>query len=402
MNFTVPSYHIATFKEIINTLKKRINKINIVCHPITDKADGCVQFKSVDKMGLTLINLKLNASELKDFSCPSKILLGVRLNQIHKIISFVAKSDDLKFSVDANQPDILKISIINIIDENKLTIVSLKLIELPKVTSNFMIKCDATIRIDTGVFSKILEKNDGDFIKFKVYENMLIIKLGNYNKVFEDCDLIHSDNFNNAPYVKSICNFNDLKSFKNFINVRMNLITDLYLTKSNGFAITSTLGTLATAMIYFVPKLDLIKNLQNSGIVINKNLTNVQDSIEIPRPTKQKSPQGGPDNDSKNDLIQEPQSIQSSTQPDLDERNLSILDIGRRCSFNFLKQISSEECEKNPNLIQFIEDASTHELRIKSILSQVFDDPAIFSSICKVLNDYLTRTFESDGTKKYC
>lgn len=376
INFTIPTDHLVIFKTLIRTLREKIENINIICYPNTnDKKNGSIRFLSVDKTKSTLINFTLNASIFSNFICSNETTLGINLESVCKYLYQPCSvyGDYVTFCVDSEQKNILKISIDNDKKKNYTTVsYELLLLDLPNKIKNIPYYIyDAHIQLKASDFMSLCSelKVKSNLIKLECSKKEFIIK-STYDSIkritkLNNCDIIlHKD----VETLKGTFDLNDLLEFKESMNMCNYL--NIFMSKDKPLVIKYDIGTLGNAHILFAPIQSYFKYLKNVSppkentdeeVCVSKNTNNDNIVKEV----------SANDENIKSETIQIIDPVTNAgNEPDTNSISLQAT----KCSPDFLKQVSSPECYKNPNLIQFIETLSNDDLIIKNLLLTSIND----------------------------
>jgi len=152
-----------------NSNEKQNNSMQVV-----DKSG--MRIMAVDTTKTVLINLKLEAKNFTKFTCKSKkLVLGVNLMYLYKLIKSMNNTDNLTLSVDHDDKNHLQIKIDNP-DERKDTKYVMKLLDLgnpplyvPEI--NF----DAVIIMNSNEFNKICREMNqiAEYVEISCFSNKI-------------------------------------------------------------------------------------------------------------------------------------------------------------------------------------------------------------------------------------
>ena len=132
---------------------------------------------SMDNTHVVLVHLKLHASEFEYYQCESKIVIGVNMLNMYKLIRAINSNDILTLYIDSSDMNHLGIKIENG-EKNTKTNYQLNLLDL----DNQKIMIDAadfntTITLPSIDFQKICRdmKNIAEFVEMKNVDTQLIL-----------------------------------------------------------------------------------------------------------------------------------------------------------------------------------------------------------------------------------
>lgn len=117
---TIQSGAIRTLFEV---LKEVLTDVNIVF----DKSG--LKIIAMDGSHIALIHMRLDASKFEVYECESKIVIGLSMGSLFKLIKTVSNTDTTRFYIDSEKPHELGISIENS-DKNSITDFKLKLLDI--------------------------------------------------------------------------------------------------------------------------------------------------------------------------------------------------------------------------------------------------------------------------------
>jgi proliferating cell nuclear antigen len=183
--------------------------------------DTCIEFDesgmkivAMDTAHIVLVHLKLDASKFEYFQCENKMIIGVNMLNLHKLIKTINSNDTLTLFMDSNDMNHLGIKIENG-DKNTKTTYKLNLLDL----DNNKISIDpaefnSVITLPSTDFQKICRdmNNLAEFVEIRNVNNQLIFACKG-----EFCaqETILSDNDNNT-----ICNKNANEIVQGVFNLR--------------------------------------------------------------------------------------------------------------------------------------------------------------------------------------
>lgn len=142
--------------------------------------DTCIEFDetgmkiiSTDTSCCVLVHLKLKAANFEYFMCKSKIVIGVNMLNLYKLIRTINSNDTLTLYIEENDPNHLAIKIENG-EKNSKTTYKLNLLDMD----------NPNISADTVEFNSVITLPSVDFQKFardmhNIAENIEIKNVGN-------------------------------------------------------------------------------------------------------------------------------------------------------------------------------------------------------------------------------
>jgi len=117
---TVQSNAIRT---LIEVLKDVLNDINIIFDEFG------IKIVAMDGSHVALIKLTLDAERFEEYYCPKRLLIGLSMGSLHKLVKSISNSDTVGFIIHKDTPHELGIQISNS-DKNQVTLFNLKLLDI--------------------------------------------------------------------------------------------------------------------------------------------------------------------------------------------------------------------------------------------------------------------------------
>lgn len=137
------------FKILIESLKELLT-------------DTCIEFDenglkilSMDTSHCVLVHLVLDAAKFEFFKCSSKMIIGINMLNLYKLIRTINSNDTLTLFIESNDPNHLGIKIENG-EKNSKTTYKLNLLDLD----------NQTIKIDDAEFNTVITLPSVDFQKY--------------------------------------------------------------------------------------------------------------------------------------------------------------------------------------------------------------------------------------------
>lgn len=145
----------SVIKNLIEALKDIIIEINLVATKTGIKAIAVNNTKTV------LAELKLRADKFEKYECTEKLVIGLDMIHLYKIIKTMSNSDILSLYVNEEQRNVLGI-MINNPDVNTMTNYKLKLLDLPENKFSIpLVEHDLVVSLHSSQFQKIIKEMNG-------------------------------------------------------------------------------------------------------------------------------------------------------------------------------------------------------------------------------------------------
>jgi len=187
-NMSIPSSHVTTlglgvqYKMHLKTVQASIFRILIEALKEI-LPDGNIEFNTkgvkimtMDSSHTVLVHLRLNGSQFEHYYCPEKIVVGINMLNLFKLIKTMNNSDTLSLFVEASDPSRMGIKIENG-EKNTITNFKLNLLDLDEEVidvppANF----SSVINIPSADFKKICTdmNNLSSLIEIKSVSSQLI------------------------------------------------------------------------------------------------------------------------------------------------------------------------------------------------------------------------------------
>ena len=136
------------FKTLVESLKELLTD---TCIEINETG---LKIVAVDQIRIVLVHLHLDAARFEHFYCPNKVVIGVNMLNLHKLIKTINSADTLTLFMDRNDMNHLGIRIENG-EKNSRTVYKLNLLDLDR----------ENIVIDPAEFSSVITMPSADFQK---------------------------------------------------------------------------------------------------------------------------------------------------------------------------------------------------------------------------------------------
>jgi proliferating cell nuclear antigen len=163
----------SAIKSVFEVLKDIITDVNI----IFDK-DG-VTLKTLDMAKVTFVNMHLGANNFEMYECPSRILAGVNIANMFKLLKIIGNNDTLEMSITPAH-DIIEMLIENTQKRSK-TLYKMKLLDINEEEYNLN---DMTFDVTTNVSSMYFQRIVRDMLNFS---SQVVITRDKMKILFE-CD----------------------------------------------------------------------------------------------------------------------------------------------------------------------------------------------------------------------
>lgn len=166
--FKTGTDQIVPIQKVIELLSKiitegvfEVNKEEIDEENSKNTKEGYIKLISVDANQNLIIHLKLNGSAFDMFECnfqKKTYDIGVNTGELHKIVKIFNKDERLELFINSDDTSNLSLDVINKVEDThglyklKLSDVDKKQLTLPRTAF------DVIIKINTGVFSKIIQE----------------------------------------------------------------------------------------------------------------------------------------------------------------------------------------------------------------------------------------------------
>jgi len=244
-------------------------------NPVTSTDKSGMRIMAVDTTKTVLINLKLEAKNFTKFKCKSKkLVLGVNLMYLYKLIKSMNNTDNLTLSVDHDDKNHLQIKIDNP-DERKDTKYVLKLLDLgnpplyvPEI--NF----DAVIIMNSNEFNKICREMNqiAEYVEISCLSNKItFVCKGDYAerittyKAGDGFDgdgitirYIDNNNKNNPLIIQGIFELKNLILFSKCHQLCEDI--EIYMKNDYPLVIKYTVATLGRILLCLTPTNNKVAN----------------------------------------------------------------------------------------------------------------------------------------------
>jgi len=164
---------------LIESLKEILTDTNIIFD------ESGVKLIATDNSQTVLIHMRLLSEKFETFHCPSKLVIGVNVNNMYKLLKTMVNNDILTIFIEEKEPNRLGFKINNI-DKNSQTIFKMNLLDIadenivvPKV------KFETELSFPSSEFQKLIRDmtNIGENIDIKsVGKDLLLNCEGDFAK----------------------------------------------------------------------------------------------------------------------------------------------------------------------------------------------------------------------------
>ena len=158
------------FRILVEALKEILTDANIIF-----TKDG-LKIMDMDRSHTLLVHLKLDADKFEKYFCEKRIVVGLNIMNLFKIIKTIGNNDSLTIYMDSENSDKLTIEIENG-DKNRMTTYKLNLMDLDEDGINVPeTEFDSIITLPSNDFQKIIRdmSNLSEEIEIKSYNQKLI------------------------------------------------------------------------------------------------------------------------------------------------------------------------------------------------------------------------------------
>lgn len=158
------------FRILIEALKEILTDANIIF-----TKDG-MKIMDMDRSHTLLVHLKLEAERFETYHCEKKLVVGLNMINLFKIIKTVGNNDTLCISMDSENTDKIIIEIENG-EKNRVTTYKLNLMDLDEEGISVPdTEFDSIITLPSSDFQKIIRdmRNLSEEIEIKSYNQKLI------------------------------------------------------------------------------------------------------------------------------------------------------------------------------------------------------------------------------------
>lgn len=242
----------SSIKILFDSLKDILNDVNLFF------SEGGIKMQAMDGAHAALVFLKLTADKFEKFHCPNRIVTGVNMSSVSKLIKTVSTTDIITFSmigsdrltitITNSQKKSVSRSVLNLLDINEDTY------EIPDV------KYDSVIQMPSNDLQKICRdlSNIGDVVKITSRESVLEFSSeGDFASqsvtIGDTTDgLIHTTN--GSPVSENF----SLKFMNMFTkSSSLSQTVEMYLKKDTPMILVYKVGNLGRVQYALAPKVDL-------------------------------------------------------------------------------------------------------------------------------------------------
>jgi proliferating cell nuclear antigen len=156
---------------LVESLKEILGDTNLIFDP------SGLKLIATDNSETVLIHMRLHASKFEGFYCPKKVVIGVNMNNMFKLLKTMMNNDVLTIYIEAENPNKIGFQINNS-DKNSQTVFHMNLLDIsdneitiPPVTF------ETELSFPSGDFQKLIRDmtNIGDTIDIKSIGNTLLL-----------------------------------------------------------------------------------------------------------------------------------------------------------------------------------------------------------------------------------
>lgn len=160
----------SAFKILIEALKEILTD---TCLEIDENG---IKIVAMDTSHIVLVHLRLDASKFEYYHCEKKMVIGVNMLNLHKLIKTINSNDTLSLYIDSTDLNHLGIRIENS-DKNSKTIYKLNLLDLDSQSISIdPVEFNSVITLPATDFQKIIRdmNNLSDFVEIRNINKQLI------------------------------------------------------------------------------------------------------------------------------------------------------------------------------------------------------------------------------------
>lgn len=175
------------FRVLVEALKEILTDTNIVFD------ETGIKLMATDTSHSVLIHMKLNGDKFEHFHCPKRIVVGVNMNNMFKLIKTMGNNDILTMFIENKDPNRMGFKINNL-EKQSQTIFRMNLLDINEDEINVPpAKFETELTFPSGDFQKLIRDmtNIGDTIEIKSSGSNLILGC---NGDFADQETILSEN----------------------------------------------------------------------------------------------------------------------------------------------------------------------------------------------------------------
>lgn len=256
--FELKTIQSSSIRVLIEALKEIITDVNIIID------ESGLKIKSMDSAHSILVHLKLEADKFEEFYCKEKLVIGLNMINLFKLIKTMTNNDTLTLFVNEDETDKLGIKIENS-DKNSISTYKLNLMDLDNdsfdvdpTTFNYIITMPS---ID---FQKICRdmSNLSDVIEIQSVSNQIRFSC---KGDFAELELIRGESANGLSFVKcNDCNNSEivqglflLKKLITFTKCTgLSNTVDIYLKNNYPLVICYNVGCLGELKLCLAPKVE--------------------------------------------------------------------------------------------------------------------------------------------------
>ena len=159
------------FRVLVEALKEILTDTNLVFD------ETGIKMMATDSSETVLIHMKLESEKFEYYLCPSKVVIGLNMNNLYKLIKTMGNNDILTMSIYKMEPNRISLKINNI-DKQTQTTFKLNLLDLPDEDMDIPpAKFETELTLPSSDFQKIIRDmtNIGENIEIKSSGPQLIL-----------------------------------------------------------------------------------------------------------------------------------------------------------------------------------------------------------------------------------
>jgi len=252
------------FKTMIEALKEILVDINI------EFSEEGLKIMEIDATQSVLVHLKLEANQFQVYNCNKRIIIGVSVINLFKLIKTITNNDILQLYIEENDENILNICIENS-EKKYYTKYQLNLLEIDYNEYEFPSKkFECQIILPSQCLQKICRDmgNLSDIVEVQVINNSLVFKCeGDYAKqetIFKETEkktdtksnihdnIIFKENENKVDIIQGYYSLKHLISFTKCTNLCQSL--EIYINNNYPLIIVYDIGNMGKLTLCLSPK----------------------------------------------------------------------------------------------------------------------------------------------------
>ena len=246
----------SAFRILIEALKEILTDANL------EFDESGIKIMAMDSSHTVLVHLKLNSEQFEEFHCKNKLILGINMINLFKLIKTMSNNDTLTLYIEEDNQSVLGIKIENS-EKNTITRYKLNLMDLHE--DNIQIPptvFESVITLPSSDFQKICRDmhNLADDIEIKSVGSQLIFNCKGEFASQETCigeansGMTFIQNQNPDEIVQGLFALKHLVLFSKCTNLCNSI--ELYLKNDYPLIIKYTVASLGSIKLCLAPKME--------------------------------------------------------------------------------------------------------------------------------------------------